>query len=709
MKFRAVFFVFCLSVVFFAEGGEMRKWTDVQGRQVEAEMTGFADGFVLLKLASGGETRFPFLRLSENDRGYVRENAPVNPATAARQIDEMVFEKLKSANADIKAKKAAVLADAKLTEEDRRKEFARLDFMEKMTYPTPKTSDEQFVRRIYLDIAGRIPTYGETTDFLRDSAKDKRSKLIDKLLSSEAFVSHHFNYFSDLLRVRDGLSMEGFQNLKTTAYADWIKDQIRRNRPWNEMVAEMITASGYFWDNPATGYLLTDFGMELCNLSNTFTIFAGTEITCAQCHDHPFEEVYQMDFYRMAAYFGNLRFDVKPDPQKLAAIAAKQKQFAEEAKAAKKDIRGLGNLFSAYNLAVGDGTENRTKLPFDYKYDDGEPNQPIQPAAWFGDVPALEKFPTARAAFAEWLTSEKNPRFTVNIVNRMWKRTFGYAQIEPVDNIPGHLDGQAQNYELLKFLESLMKELNYSIRDFLSVLYKTETYQRESLKFSPTLEMVDQGEFHFPAPVLRRMTAEQMWDSFVAIAVTEPEAEERRTRVLDKYRQLMNSDWSEMDLARAEALQDQISRLGRIDLEMEARDKEAGKKKINGPLMVRASELPQPSPAGSFLYSFGQSDKRFIENGSVDGSIPQVMLLLNGSLTNQIMTGKSLAVSSSAQAEGDHDEGIDTVFLSILNRRPRPQERDAMEKLVRGGKSESADYSDLIWTLLNSHEFMFVQ
>ena len=125
--------------------------------------------------------------------------------------------------------------------------------------------------------------------------------------------------------------------------------------------------------------------------------------------------------------------------------------------------------------------------------------------------------------------------------------------------------------------------------------------------------------------------------------------------------------------------------------------------------MIRASEMPLPSPVGSFLYAFGQSDKRFIENGSVDGSIPQVMLMLNGSLTNQIMTGKTIAVSSSAQAEGDHDEGIDTVYLSILNRRPKSPERDAVEKLVRGGKTATADYSDLIWTLLNSHEFMFIQ
>ncbi len=687
---------------------ELRTWTDLDGRTVEAAMTGFADGYVLMTLADGRETRFPFQRLSENDRGYVRENAPVNPATAARQIDQMIFEKLKSANQEIKAAKAEAIANPTYTDDVKRKELARLDFMERMTHPTAPLNDEQFVRRIYLDIAGRIPTYRETVDCLRDPSKNKRSKLIDQLLDSEAFVSHFFNYLGDLLRVRDGISMDGFANLKSGAYADWIKDQIRNDRPWNELVADLLTASGQYWENPATGYLLTDYGMELCNLSNTFTTFAGTEITCAQCHDHPFEEVYQMDFYRMAAFFGTLKFDARPHPEQLELLAAKRKQFAAEAKKAEKNINDLNTFLNAYRLALGDGGENQVRLPFDYKYDDGEPNQTIDPAAWFGEMVKVEAFDSPRAAFADWLTSEQNPRFTVNIVNRLWKHVFGIAQIEPVNNIPGHLDGQAQNYELLKYLESLMKELDYSPRDFLRVLYKTRTYQRESCYHSPTLEMIDQGEFHFPAPVLRRLTAEQLWDSLVAIAVKEPEAESRRVRVLEEYRELMNSDWKNLSLDQAESIRARVNRLGRTDVAMAAMDG-GGKRGNNGPLMIRASEMPQPTGVGSFLYVFGQSDKRFIENGNRDGTIPQVMMMLNGSLTNQVMSAKNRAVVQAARAEDSHDDGLDVVYLSILNRRPSPQERDAVEVLVRGGKGQAADYSDLIWALLNSHEFMFIQ
>ena len=93
------------------------------------------------------------------------------------------------------------------------------------------------------------------------------------------------------------------------------------------------------------------------------------------------------------------------------------------------------------------------QLPHDYKYDDYGPNDKVPAEAYFGDVMDLEKYETPREAYAAWMVSPNNPRFTVNIVNRLWKRAFGVAQIEPVYNIPGHLDGQAQNYELLTFLE----------------------------------------------------------------------------------------------------------------------------------------------------------------------------------------------------------------------------------------------------------------
>ncbi|MDF1756057.1 MAG: DUF1549 domain-containing protein [Verrucomicrobiales bacterium] len=695
--------VFLASTALAESVGKLRRWTDLQGRKIEARMVGYTGGLVTLELETGKTVKFPVSKLRERDREYAEAHAPIDLRTASKTIDDMLWAGLKQANLSIKAKQKELIADSEVDPTERNKQLAKLAHMEKMTHPTQRLTDEKFMRRVYLDIGGRIPTYREAQTFLRSRNPNKRNDLIDELIESEAFVSHFFNYMGDLLRIRDGISMEGFNNLKSGAYVDWIKDQIRHDRPWNELVTELLAANGYLWNNPATGYLLTDYGMELCNLSNTFTTFAGTEITCAQCHDHPFEDVYQIDFFRMAAFFGKLEYQAGPELKTIRGINSRKQDFAAAAKKAGQDLNPLNTFLSAYNLSVGDGDTNTVKLPFDYRYDNGEPNGKVNPGVYFGDPVNLEDSGSAREAFAKWMTSESNPRFTINIVNRLWKQVFGIAQIEPVDNIPGHLDGQAQNYELLKYLEKVMKEVDYSLKDFLKVLYKTGTYQREACYTSPTLSMIDRGEFHFPAPILRRMSAEQLWDSFVAMSVDAPEAPERRSRILEEYQEIMNVDWYSMTYTEALERKAKHDKLGGPSMMTTGRNRKVSP-------TIRASELPLPNRVGSFLYSFGQSDKKFIENSNKDGTIPQVMELLNGSLTNQVMNSESNEMVGIAKSKNSADDGLDVIFLSILSRRATPLDRSYAEPLIQGGdKGAAIDYSDLIWALLNTREFMFIQ
>jgi len=706
---------------------DTRKWTDQKGKQIQAEMTGMRDGKVLLKLSNGKVAPVPLSILSEEDQEYIRNHAPMDLSAASRTIDKMVLNKLKASYQGIvqeleKTKRTPVSASFPV--KDKIKKVEDLEYVKRMTYEQldDPLTDEQFVRRIYLDVAGRIPTYTETVEFLDGRERDKRSKLIDELLDSEAFTSHFFNYMSDLLRIRDGISMNGLNGLKAEAYMDWSKDQIRNNRPWDEWVSDMVAAEGFYWDNPATGYLLTDQGMPLCNLSNTFTVFTGTEITCAQCHDHPFEEIYQMDFYRLAAFFGgtNLRAGGSTEEGSMAMRKLKELQ-AEWRKrhAGKKPMprfpRQVQDTLNAHRYYVKDTSKPMVKLPHDYKYDDADPFNPVYPAAYFGERVELDEHESARHAFATWLTSKENPRFTINIVNRLWQFAFGLAQIEPVYNIPGHLSGQAQNYELLKYLEELMHELDYDIKAFLRVLYNTKTYQREANRVSPTLAQVAQGEYHFPAPVLRRMSAEQMWDSLVALTTNQPEA--ARSRTLEQYRKLMHSNWSSMNLEQAKMTANRIRSLGAVqvgngskgDAEMSSMTEMKGSygRNKNGQLddlVIRASERRLPDRGNLLLSSFGQSDKMIIEGGHKMGSIPQVMFLLNGKLTNQMISRPDSAVMRNAREAGAQSDGVDVVYLSILNRRPRSEEARTAMSLVEGD-----DYTDLIWALLNSREFMFIQ
>jgi hypothetical protein len=181
---------------------------------------------------------------------------------------------------------------------------AEIDRMVTANYAKPKLrqikkrSDEQFVRRIYLDVTGTIPTFGQTRKFLNSPDPEKRTALIDELLNSDSYASHWFNYWADILRYTDNLN----NNVRGEGYRQWIKQSLAESKPWDKFVYELLSADGLVWKNPATGYVQRDSGMPLDNMNNTVRIFLGTRIGCAQCHDHPFDRWTQKEFYQMAAF-----------------------------------------------------------------------------------------------------------------------------------------------------------------------------------------------------------------------------------------------------------------------------------------------------------------------------------------------------------------------------------------------------------------------
>src|SRR6056297_2815424 len=171
-----------------------------------------------------------------------------------------------------------------------RESAARIDALVEKNYkkfdvePNPMTTDEQFMRRVYLDANGSIPNLRETKIFLNNNSSTKRERLIDFLLGREGYVAHQYNFWADLLRPID---REG--RLRLIPYQTWIKESLRENKPYDQFVQELLTAEGKVWENPAVGYYLTDDGMPLDNMNNTIRLFLGTRIGCAQCHDHPFD------------------------------------------------------------------------------------------------------------------------------------------------------------------------------------------------------------------------------------------------------------------------------------------------------------------------------------------------------------------------------------------------------------------------------------
>ncbi|NLT72157.1 MAG: DUF1549 domain-containing protein [Verrucomicrobiaceae bacterium] len=711
---------------------EMRTWTSADGKTLQADFVGTAgagaNAVVKLKLADGSVTSYPIAKLSEADRLFVKGNLPTDPAALAAEIDKLVLNKLKESYYGLRDELAALPQKTDLTADEKVKRKEEIEKEMQMCIPNEMTTDNQFLRRIYLDIAGRIPTFDEAEAFLNERAPDKRAILINDLLDSEGFVMRMYTYYADILRIREGITMMGNGDLKVDPYMEFIKQSIREDKPYDALVRELLTAKGKVWENPAVGYLISDQGMRLCNLSNTFTIFMGTEITCAQCHDHPFEEVYQMDFYKMAAFMGTTDTRARGGNAMMmmgsgdyrAEIDRMNKVLFDAGKLRPNQTvdQNLGQWFGTHRTQVVELENNVVKLPHDYKYDDGEPEMKVQPGTYFGDKTDLSQHESPREAFAEWVVSPGNPRFTINVVNRFWKIAFGLAQIEPVYNIPGHLDGQAQNYELLTFLEEMMKDLDFSVKDFFRVIYNTKAYQREAETLTPSLTQVDKGTYHFPGPILRRMTAEQIWDSLVALTTADPESVIRRGA--EEYRQVMNVDPASLQTAE-QILQwkedfRNVSKLQKYSGEIVSREDT-----VDGVQMFRASELRQPMRPDHFLRMFGQSDKQLIENQFTTGSAPQVMALLNGTITNAVLTSPdAYLIKEIAFGKGSKRDNIDKIFLSVLSRYPTSEEKSVAQSGMRARtdrdmseaqklEAEALAIGNVIWALVNTREFMFIQ
>jgi hypothetical protein len=415
--------------------------------------------------------------------------------------------------------------------------------------PNARATDEVFLRRVYLDTVGRIPSLKETQAFLADTAADKRVKLIDQLLASLGYQQNYFNFWADVLRLKS-TTIGGGQSLPAgLAYADWLKQSLAANKPYDVMVKELITAEGKTYDNGAVGFYIRDYNMQLDNMAVTTQVFLGTQMVCAQCHDHPFDKWSMMDYYQMAAHtygvtgsnglVGRSVTDTmyskksKKGKNGSAASAAERKEMG---KAMTEILRPL-----RYNTVVR--TSRALKLPHDYQYDNAQPFdvvQPVIPAAFAPDGKVTVEGQSPVDAYAQWMTSKENPRFTLVIANRLWKKVMGQGVIEPVDELTDST--VPTNPALMTYLEKLMRELNYDMKAFLRVVMNTESYQRASYTKELTL-----GEpFYFPGPLMRRMSAEQIWDSMVVLYKPQAdrvslEAELERENLLTRVRWLDNA------------------------------------------------------------------------------------------------------------------------------------------------------------------------
>ena len=569
-----------------------------------------------------------------------------------------------------------------------------------------KALDEySYTRRTYLTLTGRIPSQAELAEFLDNRDPSKKDRLIQKLLNSEGYVNHQLNWWADMLRVKD---RPAGTNINVGAvYRNWLKEALRDKKPYDQLVRDLIASTGELYGNgPAVSYYIRDRGMQEDNLSHTIRIFLGTRLQCAMCHDDPFDRWTQKEFYEMTAFtsgIGNVRLNDA------------NKKISQLNKIIRDDGDDRSGTFNNWRNQVRDATffglENngtgKIKLPKDYAESDGDPGDIVHAKAIFTPKPLVDpknSNPESRVVLAQWITSKDNPRFTTMIANRIWKHVFGVGLIEPIDTL---MDGTvANNPELMTYLERIMVSVNYDLREYKRVLLNTRLFQRESIKEDyKSLE-----EYSFAGPLLRRMTGEQIWDSLVTLVYNEIDDS---TRVYLHNRHDHSVIYKRYRDMPAEEIYADFKRLGKENpkernfLRVLGADhyQTERMKKFRDRSLVRSSYLQSPVPSGHLIRQFGGSDREQIDNSNNEPNTPQVLTLLNGFVETNILNKKDADFLKQIQGETVKNKQIESVFLSILSRKPTAKEINALKKLI----DQKDGFKHVAWVLLNSHEFIFIR
>jgi len=589
---------------------------------------------------------------------------------------------------------------------------------ENKTKSGKKTTDHEFVRRAYLELAGRIPTIDEARTFCDATGRKKRGQLIDDLLESPGYVSHFYNYWADILRLKERPSRDIFFE----PYMAWVKESIAENMPYDKWVNSLLTANGRVVENPATGFQLRDTGMPLAYVDNTVRVFLGTQIGCAQCHDHPFDRWTQQEFYKLAALTNGSKFSAKQvlfggmsgasfgtddsfsdsgpasdspfkDEDDLIPNLARLRYGMQTAIDEKKVGGGIRNFYGAQTKMIS-SMDDEFRLPHDYQYDDGEPLDVVEPSVLWGKIPEYAEDEDNRTRFAAWLTSADNRQFARNIANRMWKKIMGVGLVEPIDDFQeGNIPAIP---ELLEHLTDEMLRLNFDLREFVRLLVSTETYQNVAVIYDPTA-----AEPHrYAGPALKRMTAEQLWDSLLTLIAANEWAYQRPTA--QDLQAVYGIDMSVMDYEEFEqSYKDYNEYMRGLN---RTRNKNCG---YEGLTLVRASELPQPSGASHLLRQFGQGDRETIETARQSATVPQILTLFNGWMTHA-MLAKGSVIYDSVSQQNTMKSAVDTIFLAILTHEPDADMRRAAEQEIKQASNPAAGCGNLIWALLNTREFLFI-
>ncbi len=335
---------------------------------------------------------------------------------------------------------------------------------EKLT-PAPLTTDAEFLRRVYLDVLGTIPTHEQAAKFLDDASADKRTRLIDELLADPRYARHQAEVWDLVLF---GRHPPGHETDRREGIVRWLEKQFQENKPYDQWVKALLKAEGNSVDDGPPMYF-NQYRNQPEDASEAISqTFLGVQLQCARCHDHPFEAWTQLDFYGMAAFLSRLQI----------VSAGKQENLTKYMVAEKS----TGDIL--FTGPAKEATAGKKGEPVKPKFLLGEPlTEPAVPTDFkepkFEDNKVPEKPLFSRKdQLADWITSGDNRFFARAIANRLWAQYMGRGLVHPVDNMSE--SNKPTHPELLDKLTSELKAHNFDLKWFVKELVSSRTYQLSS-------------------------------------------------------------------------------------------------------------------------------------------------------------------------------------------------------------------------------------
>jgi len=335
---------------------------------------------------------------------------------------------------------------------------------------SPVSDDSSFLRRVSIDIAGRIPTLEETEAFLADSDPNKRDKAIERLLNSTDYAEYFANKWNAILRNKRRATGD---RKATFAFHDWIRSSFYDNKPYDQFVREIITATGEVGKNPPVAWY-REVKDQSSQVEDTAQLFLGLRIQCARCHHHPFEKWSQQDYYGFAAFY--------------AQVGTK-----------KSTMRNVNRVYHKKGVATAKNPKT---------------GDSVKPTGLGSDPLEIAAYDDPRGQLVDWMAEKDNPFFAHALVNRYWKHFFGRGLVDPEDDM--RVTNPASNPKLLNALAQDFIASGFDLKHLVRTICNSQTYQLSAL---PN-EWNETDKQNFSRYYPKRLNAEVLLDAIDQVTGT---------------------------------------------------------------------------------------------------------------------------------------------------------------------------------------------